>query len=133
MLVKTTDAGCACTTAPIAGRVCTARRECTIHSAVSTPVLSDSLAVEIGADDVFGLGEQETGFFPAAAADEHTFAVGAARADMPRGFLEQPELGENPAGQRDFLGELSIAGRTLDFEFAILDCRPPEVADTRAN
>jgi len=44
---------------------------------------------------------------------------------MAGGFLEQAQLGENPARQGDFLGERGVGLEILDFRFWILDWYAP--------
>ena len=62
----------------------------------------ESLAIEIRQHHVCRLGKKQAVFFFAATADQHRCSARAARAHMAGGFLEQTELGEDPAGQRDF-------------------------------
>src|SRR5215207_4487883 len=66
-------------------------------------------SIEVCRDHFARLGEKQSGFFFAAAADQHADAVAAARTDMTGGLFELSELGENATGQRNVLGQRRIS------------------------
>lgn len=98
-----------------------------------TAIPSEFAALEIGKDDIGRCSEKKAGFLFAPAADQHGFAVAAARADVSRSLFEQTELGKYPARQSNFLSERGIRFRILDFRcfalaqhsFWISDYRSP--------
>ena len=62
----------------------------------------ESMAVEIRQHHVCRFGKQQSGFFFAPTANQNRCSARTPRAHMAGGFLEQTELGEDPAGQCDF-------------------------------